>query len=134
LTTALLKEQGVSYIIARTFDPRHARVLLAIGAHEVVNPEDEMGARVADHLAHPGILDQIPLGDARVAEVEVPESLAGRSLAEADLGNRHGVSILAVRRQGTTQARPPDTWELASGDVLIVLGQRTDIESMADLA
>jgi trk system potassium uptake protein TrkA len=133
LTTALLKEQGVAHIVARAFDPRHARVLLAVGAHEVVNPEDEMGARLAGRLAHPGIVDQIPLGDARLAEVEAPESLVGLSLAEADLGGRHRLSVLAIRRRGTTQTSPPSTSRIDSGDVLIVLGSRADIESLAEL-
>lgn len=133
LTTALLAEQGVPCIVARAFDPRHARVLLAIGAHEVVNPEDEMGSRVAARLAHPGILEQIPLGDARLAEVETPESLVGRSLGQVDLGGRYRVSVLAIRRQGTTRARPEPAAVLESGDVLIVLGKGADIERLAEL-
>jgi trk/ktr system potassium uptake protein len=133
LTTALLKEEGVPHIVARAFDARHARVLLAVGAHEVVNPEDEMGARLAGRLAHPGILDQIQLGDARLAEVEAPESLVGHSLADADFEGRHGVAVLAIRRRGKSEANPAADSRLESGDVLIVLGRRVDIEGLADL-
>jgi trk system potassium uptake protein TrkA len=59
LTTALLRQLGVPRIVVRSFNDLHARVLLAVGASEVINPEDEMGHRLALHLANPSLGSQI---------------------------------------------------------------------------
>jgi trk system potassium uptake protein TrkA len=120
LTVAILRELGVPRIVARAFDERHARLLLAIGANEVLNPEDEMGERLALHVARPGILDRFRCAGGWVAEVEAPEAFAGSALGDLDLAG--DVEVLAVRRGDRVEARPAAEWRLESGDVLIVLG------------
>ncbi|HVS16091.1 MAG TPA: TrkA family potassium uptake protein [Thermoanaerobaculia bacterium] len=133
LTVAILRDLQVPRIVARSFDERHARLLLAIGANEVINPEDDMGARLAWLLARPGILDQFQLGDARVAEVEAPEAYVGRSLEELDLTGRHGLAILLLRRGEDVVANPGRQERIESGDVLVVLGGEQEIRGLATL-
>lgn len=133
LTTAILKELEVPRIVARAFDERHARLLLAIGANEVLNPEDDVGRRLARHLAYPSIVDQIRVGESTVAEVEAPEAFAGRTLAELDLRNRHQVSLLAIRREGRMRSNPGAEDAIESGDVLVLLGGAGAIEEVAAL-
>ena len=133
LTVAILKELGVPRIVARCFDRRHGRLLLAIGANEVLNPEEESGAQLASRLVRPGILDQMAFGDVRVAEVEAPESFAGGSLADLDLRGRYGVTVVAVQRGDGVSANPEPTEVLASGDVLVLLGTDSAIREVAAL-
>lgn len=133
LTTALLRQVGVPRIIARAFNELHARVLVAVGAHEVINPEDEMGRRLARRLAHPAIVDQLELGDATIAEIEAPETFVGQDLAALDLRNRYRISVLGLRRQGVTRSNPRAQDRIESGDVLLVMGQPAAIERVAAL-
>lgn len=133
LTVAILRELQVPRIVARAFDERHARLLLAIGAHEVLNPEDEMGALLALRLAHPGIVGQLRLGEAILAEIEAPEAFAGSSLGELDLAERRGVSVLAIRRGGEVLAAPSAETPVESGDLLLVLGSEEAIHRVAAL-
>lgn len=133
LTVAILREVGVARIVARAFDERHGRLLLAIGAHEVLDPENEMGARLALRLARPSIVDQFQLGDGIVAEVEVPEAWVGSPLAELDPRGRWGVVILAVRRGDDVSINPGPDSLLESGDVLVVLGEDEAVDGVAAL-
>ncbi len=133
LATALLRQLGVPRIIARGFNELHSRVLTTLGAHEVLNPEDEIGRRLARSLAHPGILEELELGDSIVAEVESPETFAGQTLATIDLRKRFGVSVLAIRRGGKVLANPAADDPLFSGDVLVLLGNPRSIERIAAL-
>lgn len=133
LTVAILREQGVPRVVARAFDERHARLLLAIGANEVLNPEDEIAARLARRLARPEILDQFDFGDARVAEVEAPEAFVGSSLGELDLRRRHGLAVLVIRRGEQVVANPRADEVVATGDVLVVLGAEEAIHRVAAL-
>lgn len=133
LTVALLRELAVPRIVARAFDERHARLLLTIGASEVLNPEDEIGRRLAQRLAYPEIHDQIRLGDAVLAEVETPEAFVGTVLRDLELPERYAVSLLAIRRQGATQINPPPDSTVESGDVLVLLGGSEAVRRLAEL-
>jgi len=79
LTTALLHQLEVPRIISRAADNLHARILRQVGATEVVNPEQEMGWRVANQIASPGIREVLRLAeDVCVAEIPLPPSAAVR--------------------------------------------------------
>ncbi len=134
LTTALLKEMGVPRIIARAANDLHARILRSVGASEVIDPEQEMGTRLARRLSQPSIVDQIDLGNAEIAEVEAPEAFVGQSLAELDLRNQYRVSVLAIRRGDSVDANPRADHRLESGDVLVVIGLREAVNRVAALA
>lgn len=133
LTTAILRELDVPRIVARAFDERHARLLLEIGASEVLIPEDEIGSRLALRLSAPRVLDQIPLGDAVVAEIQTPEAFVGRSLAELELQARQGITVLAVRREGETVPNPGGEQTIQEGDILVVVGSPDSVRDMAVL-
>lgn len=51
LSAAALRDLGVTMIIARAMTPRHARILLAAGAHRVIEIESEMGRALGRELA-----------------------------------------------------------------------------------
>lgn len=133
LTVAILKDLGVPRIVARGFDERHARLLLAIGANEVLNPEDEIGARLASRLVRPGVLDQFRFGDAGLAELEAPEAFVGSSLAELDLRGRDRIAVLAIRRGEDVTVNPGAEAVIESGDVLVILGEEEAIHRVAAL-
>lgn len=132
LTTAILAQQRVPWVVARAFDHRHARLLRALGAHQVINPEDEIGHRLALRLAYPAIRDRIGEGETTIAEIEVPESFVGRSLAELDLPGR-GVAVLGLLRDGRREAPPDPENVVASGDRLVLLGTAEALHRIADL-
>jgi trk system potassium uptake protein TrkA len=132
LTTAILAQREVPRVVARAFNERHARLLLAVGAHEVLNPEQEIGRRLALRLAHPGIRDRFGDGRATVAEVEAPEVWAGRTLGSLDL-RRRGVTALALLRAGGAETDLPPERALASGDRLVLLGPAEALHEVAAL-
>lgn len=132
LTTALLRQRGTPRIVARAVSELHGRVLIAVGAHQIINPEDEMGARVALRLSQPSLIDRLELGDkAELAEVETPEAFVGETLMSLDIRNRFHVSVVAIRRNDEVVSNPRATEKLASGDILLVIGSPEDIRRIA---
>ncbi len=135
LCTALLRQMGVPRIIARAVDDLHARVLRAVGADEIVNPEAEIGERLARRLAQPNVFEQIELGDdADLAEVNVPEALVGKTLIELDIRRRYAISVVAIRRGDKVKANLDGTESLESGDVLVAIGTRAALRRVAAMA
>lgn len=134
LATALLRQLGVPRIIARSLGPLHARVLLSVGAHTVVNPEQEIGQRVARRLVQPNILEKLSLaGDVSLAELSAPPSFVGHTPIELKLRERYDVTVVAVRRDGDVQpvGAPDDAFR--EDDVLIVVGSPEAIDRLAEL-
>ncbi len=123
LATALLRQIGVPRIVARSLSDLHARVLRAVGAHEVVSPEVEMGQRLAYRLSHPNVLDRVDLGDnIELAELEVPAQYVGRTLVELDVRRRFDITVVAIHRGGKIVANPSRDEALQAGEILVVIG------------
>ena len=61
LATTLLKKLGVRYIVARAQGELHGEILSRVGANTVVNPEIDMGARIAHSTTLEEIVDHIVL-------------------------------------------------------------------------
>ncbi len=135
LTTTLLRQLGVSQIVARALGPLHARVLRAVGAHRVINPEREMGENLALQLAQPTVLERFDLGDeVEVAELEAPRAFIGRTLVELGVRRRFGLSVAAIRRADKVFATLDGGEQIREGDVLIVIGGYKAIADLAALA
>lgn len=134
--TALLRQLGARYLVARGYDTLHERILRLVGAHEVVNPEHAFGERLAARLAFHGVVDQVPLGkDLLITELAVPPAFVGRTLVELSLPKRFGVSVVAVRREQGEEGlallpRPDEPFE--EEDVLVLAAKRGSVDRMLE--
>jgi trk system potassium uptake protein TrkA len=123
LATALLRQLGVPQIVARSLSDLHARVLRAVGAHEVVSPEVEMGERLGYRLSHPNVLDRVDLGEnSELAELEVPAQYIGKTLVEIDVRRRFDLTVVAIHRGGKVIGNPKRDEQLHEGDHVVVIG------------
>ncbi len=160
LTTALLHQMGVPRIIARASDDLHARILRQVGATEVLNPERQMGWRIANQISSPGIREVLRLArDVCIAEVPVPSSFVGETPVGLDIRKKYGVTIIGVHRatsggegesqnvggeelegtqlmDGTRQLilnmEPDDIF--MENDNLVVIGHEKDVQRLNGLA
>lgn len=130
LVVTLVKELGIPDIVAKAVTPLHGRILEKLGVTRVVFPEREMAIRVAHSLVMPNVLDYIELsGDFSIVEVPAPADFVGRTLRDIGLRARLGLTIIAIRRPGSTGTAPttvspgPDD-VVGKGDVLALLGSK----------
>jgi trk system potassium uptake protein TrkA len=134
LTTLLLKEIGVKYIVAKARNELHGKMLEKIGADKVIYPERDMGVRVAHNLVSTNVLDYIELSpNLSLVEVAAPKNLHGRSLAEANLRVRFGVNVVAMKR-GEKIIVPPEPGEkIGDQDILIVVGSNAGVQKLEEM-
>lgn len=131
LTTLILKELGVKFIVVKAQDELHGKVLEKIGADRVVYPERDMGYRVAHNLISPNILDYIELApDYSILEIQVPSKFVGRSLEQIDLRREYGCNVMAIKHGGEINISPIATDILHSGDILVVVGKNDDLDDL----
>jgi trk system potassium uptake protein len=136
LVTAQLIEMGVPRVIARAMTRSQKKILVRVGAHEVVMPEYEIAERLARALALHGVVDFVELPDGFcLKQLSLPETLVGQTLAEASMRQRERVMVIRIRREeiqvgsdGRKRiverliAIPDGSIVLQSGDVLSVIG------------
>jgi len=131
LTTLMVKELGVSLVVAKARDEQHGKVLQKIGADRVVFPERDMGVRLAQNLIAGNILDHIELSpDNSIAEVEVGERLVGKNLRQLDLRSRLGLNVMAIKRGHEVSVSPKADDVVQEGDVLVVIGPNEGIRKL----
>ena len=133
LISVLCKEAGVPLVVAKASDDLHAKVLSKVGVDRVVFPERDMGQRAARALVMPQMLDLMTLtGDARVAEMHLPEKWQNKTLVQADIRRNWGVTVLAVRRGEQTITTLNADFLLLPGDIVLVLGTQRAIDAIQD--
>jgi len=131
LVCVLLKELNVPYVIAKANNELHAKVLRKIGADRVIFPERDMGARLARSILAPNVLDLMNLSDDyQIIEIRVPSKWIGNSLIGLNVRRRYGLNILAIHRQGRFVVSPAPDAPFESGDTLLVMGKKDDIEKL----
>ncbi len=127
LATAASKDAGARRVVAKAPSSLAERILLRVGADEVVRPERDMGVRLAQHLITPSLVDSFRLGEAYdVIEIEATGELRG-SLAKLRLRNRFGVQVIAIDRAGTLDVSPGADTEVMPGDRLVLIGSNSAI-------
>jgi trk system potassium uptake protein TrkA len=95
---------GIQRIVARAITEDHRRVLEAVGAGEVFNPEEEAARNMVQRLTISKIRNYFELADGfSLVEVEAPASIVGRSLQELDLRRRFRVNLVAIKRMGAAR-------------------------------
>ena len=132
LTAFALRTLGVRTIWAKATTESQGKILEQVGVHHVVRPEFDMGRRVA-HLVRGRMLDYIEFDDGyAIVKTTPPQSIIGRTLAEAGVRSRWGVTIVGIKTRGKdfTYAVPETVVE--AGDVVIVSGERTRVERFSD--
>ncbi|CAM3655329.1 potassium channel family protein [Smaragdicoccus niigatensis] len=133
LTASVLVDFGIPKILAKAVSAQHARILERVGAHYVVRPEHDMGARVA-HRITGRILDYIEF-DPEYAMVKTiaPAAAVGNTLGESASRSNFSITVVAVKHRGGEYIYATESTMIEKGDVLIVGGKPQDVERFAQL-
>lgn len=118
-------------IISRATLDRTVETLHRAGADFVIS-EASMGANAVFNLLHRSDILLLAEG-LDVFKVPVPPALAGKSLAESDLRQKTGCSVIAIDRSaGGVEVNPPPHVKLPAGDELIVIGSAESEQRFLD--
>jgi voltage-gated potassium channel len=139
LVVSMRQQNAKARIIARCSELAHVEKLKRAGADSVVSPNHIGGMRMVSELLRPAVvrfLDEM-LRDKRatyrIDEVRIgPGTLAGKSLREAQIRERFGMTVLAIK---PSDDQPwnynPDAGEkLEAGATLVVLGSSEQVKGL----
>ncbi len=128
-------------VVARVHS-RAARIrLLRAGALKVANPYEQAGTYLAQAVLQPALVElfEILAGpetlDLSVEALRVPAEspLTGKTLAEADLGRKWNVIIVAIRKRGERLVfNPRGETRLEEGDLLFAMGHQEALQRLQE--
>lgn len=133
LITLYLKELKVGNIIVKAITEDHGRILHIIGASEVIFPERDAAAKIAEQLANPNVIDSLRLGpDYSIVEIAPPEAFMHKSLRDLEIRKKYRVQVLAVKElvPENLVVVPPADYLIKDSDTMLLVGRREDIEKL----
>ena len=134
LITMQLKDLGVPYIIVKAVNELEGRVLHKVGADRVVQPDREVGIRVANQIVKGNYFEAIELPpDYSISDFAVPPAWFDQSIRELEIRAKHGVTVLSIHRGEERYLNPAPDFVLQSGDIAILLGGVGEMNQLREL-
>jgi voltage-gated potassium channel len=125
------------YIVARASSKDAEQKLKLAGANRIISPYFISGRRMAALAIRPvaaDFLDTVMHGEHlefSLREIAVPDRsrLMDKSLAEAEIRQKSGATVLAIRRaDGAFNLQPLALSKIEKGDILVVIGTQEQLE------
>ena len=128
LAVGNLLDAGVTDIWAKSVSREHTRILQRMGARHVISAEADAGKRVG-HLVAGEYLDYIEIeGPYTVVKIHTPAAMANRTVGEARVRERYGITIVGAITPGLDFRHGDEDTVMHRGDELIVLGLQDQID------
>lgn len=122
-TTALLKEYGAKFVVARAARDVQAKFLLKNGADDVVYPEKMLGIWSAIRYSADHIFDYIEVNkDNAIFEVAVPHHWIGKTVEDLDIRNKYSFTVIGVKKDGVLNANVTPSTIFTEDNTILVLG------------
>ncbi len=122
MAVALCKEAGAKTVIAKCANEMQQKILLRVGADQVVFPESESGIRLAKNLLSSGFIDMLSLSkDVSIVEIEVKKEWVGKNLIELNLRKKYGFNIVAIKKGDKVNVNINPEQVLEAENILIVI-------------
>lgn len=126
--TSMLKERGAVHVISKARSDRQEKLLILVGADEVVYPEREIAEKLAVRCNADNIFDYIQLtSDYSIYEIPCKSRWYNRSLGEVNVRYRYNVNIIAVKQDNNIQIAPGADYVFTHKDHLVVIGKASDV-------
>lgn len=127
-TTALLKDLGAKFVLARASRDVHAKFLLRNGADDVIYTEKETAERLAVKYGSDNIFNYIELDDEySIYEIAVPSSWLNKSILKVNVRSKYGISILATKQGNNIYPLPKPEHVFTDSESLMILGKNEDV-------
>ena len=131
MAVTLCKEAGVQNVIAKCGSEMHQKILLRVGANQVVFPENESGIRLAKNLLSSGFIDMISLSrDVSMVEIDVKPEWVGKNLIELNLRKKYGMNIVAMKKGGKVTVNVDPNQPLDGETTLIVIANTAQLSKL----
>ena len=123
LALTLLKQEGAGKIYAKANTAIQKKILMRLGADEVIHPDQDVAERLCAKLSMSKVTDMFEFKGSFIAEVGIPSRMLNKTIRELDMRNKHNITILLVKKPGQEMTTVWDAnMVLQEDDRLVVIG------------
>ena len=131
MAVALCKEAGAKTVIAKCANEIQQKILLRVGADQVVFPEYESAVRLAKNLLSSEFIDMLSLSnDVSIVEIETKDEWIGKNLIELNLRKRYGFNVIAVKHGGNVNFDIKPELVIVRNTTLIVIANTAKLKKL----
>ena len=128
--TKQAKDLGVPFVVAKSMNSLHGRILDKIGADKIIYPEQSMGLRVARNLMSGGYLDVFELSaEFSMAEFSMPVSWIGKNLVDLNVRERFHINIIGIKQGENVTVDLDPSEPLPDNCSIIAIGKNKDLNA-----
>ena len=128
--TMQAKDLRVPFVVAKSMNSLHGRILDKIGADKIIYPEQAMGLRVARNLLSGGYLDVFELSaEFSMAEFSIPESWIGKSLIDLNVRERFHINVIGIKQGENVTVDLKPSEPLPDRCSIIAIGKNKDLNA-----
>ena len=129
-------------VVTRASEEEAEEKLRRAGADTVFTPYSMTGRRLADSLLRPHVLEFMDFARGNISPqvrmeqvcVSPKAELTRKTFGQLLELRKSGVIVLAIRKKdGETTFNPPPECEIAAGDFLIVMGERSNLQRLEEI-
>lgn len=130
------------FILSRASEEKAERKLVSAGANKVVSPYLIGAHRMAMAIIRPAVVELMEIAMKReslhlqLKEIKVNDTanLPGTTLRESGIRSKLDLIVVAIKREdGSMLFNPAFNTSIEKGDTLITLGQKANLDSLAEL-
>lgn len=135
LSLLALRDLHVKSIFVKVISEDHARIAEALGATDTVFPERQAATNLASRITSGKLLHYTAYGEQfGIQEMAVPDSWAGKTLAELRLPEQHQIQVVAVHDMLRDLIEiPKPTQKLTQSDTLLIAGAPDQLSKLTTL-
>lgn len=144
LAATLLKQMKIDKVIARSITSLQNNILHRIGVDEIINIEEQMGITIANNVTSTKIAKHVEISPGHsMIEVEVPNSLKGKSIGDINFRKKYNVNVIAIKSRiphvndyGESVYKeymndvPGAMDTFKDGDIMLVIGSDDNINNL----
>ncbi|MDE5548483.1 MAG: TrkA family potassium uptake protein [Clostridia bacterium] len=131
--TSLLKDLGAKRVISRATTDIQRKLLLRMGADEVIYPDMDIAEKLAVRLNSDKVINYIDIdSDYSIFEIAIPNKWIGRKLVDINPRGKYGMNILTVKKGRQVISSLDGNYVFESGDQIVVFGDTEKILAFAN--
>ena len=131
--TSLLKDLGAKRVISRATTDIQRKLLLRMGADEVIYPDMDIAEKLAVRLNSDNVINYIDIdADYSIFEMSVPAKWVGRKLVDVNPRGKFGMNILTVKKGRQVIASIDGNYVFEESDQIVVFGNTEQIPSFTN--
>lgn len=136
LITVNLKELGVKKIICKAANKKHGKILSAIGADQLVYPEEYMGRRIAELVMDRNLIEHLRFDDNfMLVEIKAPKQFWNKTLIELNFRNKYNANIVGLKKiDGNFIANPLANTIIEEKDILLIISDKESAKKIEKLS